>query len=44
MSLDILRVGSPGLREVAAEVTRLDDPVVVREANALGEAIRAFRM
>lgn len=43
MSLDILRVGSPGLREVAAEVTRLDDPVVVREANALGEAIRAFR-
>lgn len=43
MTVSILRVGSPALREIAVEVTDLADPVVVQEAAALGEAIRAFR-
>lgn len=43
MTVNILRVGAPALRKVSAEVANIDDPVVVREAAALGEAIRAFR-
>jgi peptide deformylase len=43
MTVGILRVGSPALREVAAPVANVNDPVVVREATALGAAIHAFR-
>lgn len=43
MTVSILRVGSPALRAIAAEVTNIEDPAVIREAAALGDAIRAFR-
>lgn len=43
MTLDILPVGTPSLRDVAPPVTDLSDPAVLAEAAALGDAIRAFR-
>ncbi|MDE1180811.1 peptide deformylase [Paraburkholderia sp.] len=43
MTSQILPVGSPSLREVALAITDTHDPDVLRDAEALGEAIRAFR-
>ncbi|MDE1179243.1 peptide deformylase [Paraburkholderia sp.] len=43
MTSRILPIGSPSLREIAAPITDVRAPDVLREAEALGEAIRAFR-
>lgn len=43
MTIHILRVGTPSLRQTALMVTALGHPAVRHDAQALGEAMRAFR-